>query len=442
MIKQGLFKQIDNSQLIVFRVFFGLLITLEAFGAIATGWVKRTLVEPDFTFSFIGFEWLQPLPGNGMYFYFAAMGILGLGVMLGYKYRWSIIGFTVLWSGAYFMQKASYNNHYYLLIILSAIMCFLPANRCYALDAKHKPSTAKISMPQWCRYVLIVQMAIVYTYAAVAKMYPDWLDTSVVQILLEGKKHYYIIGDFLQHKPVHYMVAYGGLLFDLLVVPFLLWRRTRKWAFMLGVFFHLFNSIVFQVGIFPYMSIALCIFFFDPETIHRIFLKKKPFYNDAQIEVPPYKNVLLTVFAIHFMVQLVSPLRHWVITDPVLWTEEGHRLSWRMMLRTKSGQTTFKVINNDTGERIPIQLNTFLSRKQRGLVHTKPDVIWQFSQRLKSIFEAKGIPVSVFVECSISVNRKPYQQLIDPNVDLTKVKWDAFQHSDWILPAKQVQVSD
>ncbi|MFT6320530.1 MAG: hypothetical protein ACJAT4_001455, partial [Granulosicoccus sp.] len=39
---------------------FGFLMVAESFGAIATGWVKKTLVDPQFTFSFFGFEWLQP----------------------------------------------------------------------------------------------------------------------------------------------------------------------------------------------------------------------------------------------------------------------------------------------------------------------------------------------------------------------------------------------
>ena len=65
-----LFKQIDNSSLIIFRIIFGLLIFLESVGAIFTGWIKRTLIDPEFTFTVIGFEWLQPLPGNGMYFYY------------------------------------------------------------------------------------------------------------------------------------------------------------------------------------------------------------------------------------------------------------------------------------------------------------------------------------------------------------------------------------
>lgn len=105
MLSQFLFRKIDNAQLVVFRVFYGLLVSAECYGAIATGWVRRTLVEPKFTFSFIGFEWLQPLPGSGMYIYFAVMGTLGLLIALGLKYRLSALTFAVLWSGVYLMQK-------------------------------------------------------------------------------------------------------------------------------------------------------------------------------------------------------------------------------------------------------------------------------------------------------------------------------------------------
>jgi len=98
-------------------VVFGALIATEAFGAIATGWLRRTLIEPEFTFNFIGFEFLQPLPGNGMYFYFVLMGIFGLLVMVGYKYRFSMFCYALMWSCVYLMQKTAYNNHYYLLVL-------------------------------------------------------------------------------------------------------------------------------------------------------------------------------------------------------------------------------------------------------------------------------------------------------------------------------------
>ena len=96
--KGKLFQEIDNSPLIIFRMLFGFLLFVESWGAILTGWVKTNLISPKVFFSFIGFEWLHPLPGYGMYFYFICMGVLGLLVMIGYRYRLSLLCFTILWT--------------------------------------------------------------------------------------------------------------------------------------------------------------------------------------------------------------------------------------------------------------------------------------------------------------------------------------------------------
>lgn len=431
-----LFKHIDNSGLIVFRIIFGLLCALEAFGAIFTGWIRRTLIEPEFTFSFIDFEWLQPLPGNWMYVYYIVMGIFGLFIMLGYKYRFSMLMFALMWTATYLMQKSSYNNHYYLLVLLSFIMVVMPANRYASLDVKINPSLKRISMPSWCKWVFVLQLFILYTYGSIAKLYPDWLDTSVIEILMKNKASYPIIGELLQQKSIHYFLAYGGILFDGLIIPLLLFKPTRKYAFFASIFFHLFNSIVFQIGIFPYMSLAFSLFFFEPKTIRNIFLKKKPFYEAEETHIPKYKPILLSIFSIYFIIQIALPLRHHFFEDNVLWTEEGHRLSWRMMLRSKRGNTTYAVIDANTNKPIPIKLRDYLTRKQQRGTSTKPDVIWQFAQHLKQDFAAKGIQIKVFVDAYVSVNGKPSKRLIDPKVDIANEEWFHFKHQDWILPSK------
>ncbi|MGF1555098.1 HTTM domain-containing protein [Paucihalobacter sp.] len=430
-----LFRHIDNSALIVFRICFGLLCFLESVGAIATGWVHATLIKPQFTFSFIGFEWLQPLPGNWMYVYYVVMGVFGLLIMIGYKYRWSALGFAIMWTATYLMQKSSYNNHYYLLCLLSFLMVLLPAHHYASVDAKQHPEIKRTSMPFWVWLVIIMQLFVVYTYGAIAKIYPDWLNTTVIEILMESKKHYYLIGDVLQEKWMHYILSYGGILFDGLVIPLLLWKPTRKWAFAASIFFHLFNSIVFQVGIFPYLSLAFCMFFFSTKTINKLFLRRKPHYEAAEIIIPKYAGVLVTVFSIYFVIQVLLPLRHHLIEDNVLWTEEGHRMSWRMMLRTKGGSTHYRVIDTKTNMSIPIKLDDYLTKKQQRGATTKPDVIWQFAQHLKKDFASQGKDVKIYVSAYVSVNGRPFKQLINPEIDLASVPWEIFKHSDWILPS-------
>ena len=435
MLNQWLYKQVDNSALVVFRVLFGFLITCEAWGAIATNWIRTTLVEPQFTFNFIGFDFLQPLPGDLMYYYYGLMGFFGVLIMLGYKYRFSILAYGVMWTCVYLMQKSSYNNHYYLLMLLLGIMACFPANRYLSLDAKQNPQNKQNHMPRWVYIVIIAQLWIVYTYASVAKLYPDWLDASVAGQLMQSKADYWLVGEMLQQKWVHWCIAYFGIFFDLLIIPALLWKPTRKAAFVISIFFHLFNSFIFHIGIFPYLSLAFTLFFFPAETIQRIFLPKKSFYDAGEVLRPKHYKPILMAFGLYFLVQIALPLRHWIIQDNVLWTEEGHRLSWRMMLRSKSGRIHFKIVDKSTGKELPFNHRDWLSRKELRSVSVKPDCIWQFCQRVKENYAAKGTDVAIYVDCKVSVNARPYHPLINPEVDMANAKWDYFWHNDWLMPS-------
>ncbi|MEJ2003721.1 MAG: HTTM domain-containing protein [Cyclobacteriaceae bacterium] len=423
---------VDNISLVIFRIIFGFLITAEAWGAILTGWVGRTFIEPAYNFPFISFSFLEPLPGNGMYYYFILMGSAGIFVMIGYKYRYAMITYALLWSGAYLMQKTSYNNHYYLLMLLCWIMCLVPANANYSVDARINENLRSNTTARWHILIFIVQISVVYFYASVAKMYPDWIRGMPVRIFFSSKENYFLVGQLLQKDWMIYAVSYGGILFDLLIVPGLLWKKTRKLAFGISIFFHLFNSAIFQVGIFPYLGIAFGIFFFDSDTVRKFF-KRKP-YKPGQLKLSPmYQKLILSMLGIYFIIQLLLPLRHWFFPGVVHWTEEGHRLSWHMMLRSKSGFVNFRV-KTDSAEWITSP-GKYLTAKQSGKIATHPDMLWQFVQILKDDLEAHGIQnAEIYAQGKASLNGRQLQPLYDPDVDMAKIEWEPFRHSSWLLP--------
>lgn len=426
---------VDIAPLAAFRILFGLLITLESWGAIATGWVRSTLVEPEHLFTFIGFGFLESLRGPGMYAYFALMGAAGIAIMLGWRYRLTALLFALLWSGAYLMQKASYNNHYYLLFLLAWIMAFLPAHRFASADVRSGRLTRREHMPRLVKLIIIGQLLIVYTYASLAKFYPDWLDTTFIRLLMEGRKDYPLIGELLQHPWVHYgMMAYG-IAYDGLVIPALLWKPTRKWAFGLSVFFHLYNSITLGIGIFPYLALAFTVFFFEEDRIRRLFFPSagpKPLLDlDFRFKL---SELIRASCAIYLLVQLLLPLRHLLIPGNVFWTEEGHRLSWRMMLRSRSGRTTYFVEYKNDGRRERVNPADYgLNAKQRGRIEAQPDFIWQFAQKIRERYAREGIEVGVYVDARARINDHAMQPLIDPEVDLTGVPWKHLFHNEWIL---------
>ena len=427
-----LFKAIDNSPLVVFRMFFGFLVACESFGAILTGWVKRVLIDTQVTFSFIGFEWLKPLPGFGMYFYFIAMGVFGLAIMLGYRYRIAIISYTILWAGVYFMQKTAYNNHYYLLLLISFLMIFLPSNSYASLDVRQNRIKEENTMPYWISLLFIIQVAIVYVFASIAKFYPDWLDGTFTRNLLADSTNVITLKKLFLQKWFYLFIAYMGIIFDLLIVPLLLFKKTRMLALLASLTFHLFNAIFLEIGIFPFFALTFALFFYEPETIRSVFLRRKTSIETDNGHSNYYgKKIVYFLIIPYLIIQLLLPLRHHFIEGDVLWTEEGHRLSWRMMLRERNGFIHIRIKDLKTGEESLYDYRKNLTDKQIQNLATKPDFIWQYCQYIKKEF--KGKEIAIFIDCKNSINRKEYKTLIDPKFDMAKAKWDYFRHNEWLL---------
>jgi hypothetical protein len=112
-----------------------------------------------------------------------------------------------------------------------------------------------------------------------------------------------------------------------------------------------------------------------------------------------------------------------------------------MMLRSRSGIISFKVINNDNGNIINVNLNDYLSKKQKTRIASYPDFIWQFAQHLKKIYSAEGADISIYVNSRVRINGSKLKPFIDPEADLAAEKWNYLWHNDWILPSKETKTS-
>lgn len=431
MLQASLFRRVDNSILIAFRILFGLLLSAEGVADILSGRVWYTFIEPRFTFTFIGFEWLQPLPGNGMIWYFAVLAILGAMVALGLCYRLAMGLYTIMWACVYFMHKEQYNNHYYLILLLCCIMAVLPAHRYASIDVWRRPAIKKEYCERWIYLLFIAQMGIVYFFGGVNKIYPDWLSGKFIAIAFRPKYGTPIIGPLYSMHWFQLLICYGGLLFDLLITPLLLYRRTRMPAFLVSCLFHIFNAITFSIGIFPFLALATTLFFFEPDKIRTLFFPKKEAFTETTPERP--RGYVTAILAIYMLVQVALPLRAFFYPGNPNWTEEGHRLSWRMMLRNKKGSVYFTVRDNSNGSTWTVWPADKLTSRQVKKIGVYPDMIWQFAQLLKREYAAKGhTNVSIFAHGAVSLNGRPAQPLIKPDADLAAIKWSWYRHSDWV----------
>jgi len=303
------------------------------------------------------------------------------------------------------------------------------------------PLLKKLSCQQWVIWIFIAQVAIVYFFAAISKLSADWFSGKFIAIQFSRLSAHPIMGILYGQKWFQLLVCYGGFFFDLLIVPLLLWKKTRPYAFLLSCLFHVFNSFTFRIGIFPYLSIALNLFFLDPGKVRRFFFKHKipPVHNENNhLHKSLYGKIVIYGLGIYLLIQVILPLRAWFFPGNVFWTEEGYRMSWKMMLRSKSGKVHFKIIDPDSGKIWNIDPSKIFTPSQVMWMAISPDIIWQYAQRIKNEFAKRGfVHVEIYAIGSVSLNRGPYRPLVNPAVNLADVEWHPFTHSDWIMPYQE-----
>ncbi len=155
--------------------------------------------------------------------------------------------------------------------------------------------------------------------------------------------------------------------------------------------------------------IALTLFFFPGETIRKRFFKRKSAANiPGPVAEPRYSRFIMAALSIYFIIQIALPLRHILIPGSVLWTEEGHRMAWHMMLRSKSGHISFHGKVPETGEQIEINLHDYFTPLQCRQIAKYPDMTWQAAQILKKIYAKKGYPtIALYAAGEVSLNGGP-----------------------------------
>ncbi|MEM6820916.1 MAG: HTTM domain-containing protein [Verrucomicrobiota bacterium] len=431
---------VDIASLVIFRIGFGYMMLWEVWRYFRNGWIDKYWIYPKYNFTYLGFDWVKPWPEEIIYYHFAFMGVLAIFIIVGFLYRISTIIFAFSFTYFFLLEQTRYLNHFYLTILIAFLMVLIPAHRCLSVDNRLGLSKPSNTAPAWAVWILQIQMAIVYFYGGIAKINVDWiLRGEPIRMWLRDKTDFPIIGGLFSQEPFIWSIVYGGVLFDLLIAPFLFWKRTRLLAFIAAVGFHLTNAIIWKIGIFPWFAIVATTIFFAPNWPRTFF--KIPTYktdpSDTSEPIWPMKpkmaalNILLIVFTIS---QLVIPFRHHLYPGPVYWTEEGHQFSWRMKLRSRRGMTTFFVTDNKTGELIRIHPEAYLTQGQYETLQTKPDIILQFVEILKKEQAKKGRDdIMIRAVSTVSINGRPRQILFDPELDLTTVK-RSFLHVPWFAP--------
>jgi Vitamin K-dependent gamma-carboxylase len=437
-----LFEQVSIAPLIVFRILFGLMMCAGTLRFALNGWIEDLYIKPKFHFTYYGFEWVKPLGEKGMYICFFIMGLSALAMAFGFLYRWSATLFFITFTYVELIDKSTYLNHYYFVSIISALLIFLPAGRNYSIDILIWPKYKTTHIPRYFLGIIKLQLGMVYFFAGVAKLNYDWLfEAMPLRIWLQPHTEMPVLGYFMDKTWVAYFFSWFGAIYDLSIPFLLLFSRSRTWAYLFVIAFHVLTYMLFQIGLFPFIMI-LCTLIFFSEKFHQSlldslssFVKKAP-SNQAYPwkSKPVTTRIFLAILLLHFGIQLMMPFRYLLYPGNLFWTEQGFRFSWRVMLMEKAGKCFFYVTDVQTGKKSEIIPADYLTRNQEKMMATQADMILEFAHFIKEDYNKNGYPnVKVTVDSYVSLNGTGSRRYIDSCVDLGSIK-ESLQHKSWILP--------
>jgi vitamin K-dependent gamma-carboxylase len=454
-VVQRLCQPVDIASLVVFRVAFGAIMLWEVWRYFTNGWIWMEYIQPSFHFKYFLFEWVQPWPGGWMYLHFWILGVLAICILTGALYRISATLFFLGVSYTFLLDQATYLNHVYLVCVISFLMIFIPCHRVLSVDAWNTSGLRSNVAPTWALWLLRFQIAVPYTYGGIAKLNADWLQGEPVRMWLAYRAQTSSVAWILTSEWMTYLISYGGLLFDLLIVPLLLWRRTRPLAYLAAAAFHLTNWYLFNIGIFPWMMIAATLLFFPPSwprdlarSVRRLLPARVAVgagmpgdapaatLNQEVVRRSPgrVEKLVIGFLALHVLVQMLLPFRHLLYPGDVAWTEEGHRFAWRMKLRDKSHTVSFTAFVPSTGAMWTLNPRDYVAQWQEDELDGRPDMMLQLAHLMADRLRQQGYrDPEVYVRSLTGLNGRRRRDLVDPTVNLA-AKERSIWPADWLLP--------
>jgi len=306
-------------------------------------------------------------------------------------------------------------------------------------------------IPYWLLFLFQFLVFLVYFYGGLSKINYDWL-------ILQQPPRFFIDANtssaLLHGDAAVYYIAYGGIIFDL-VIGFLLWnRRTFLWAALGTIIFNLSNHYIFNmgeggsIGVFPLAMTFANILFVDTAWLRRILARwgldnwgrKSSEMKKAgtQAEFFPLHKLTRNLVLLFVVVQLLLPFRYLLISKDVAWTGQASYFSWRMKILTKEVKVKFYARRKLEDVPEEINIGRIINTMQISYMAQNADMIYKFSQYLKKDFRKKwSVEPIITADIQVGLNGRPMQAFVDPNTNLAQVTYSPFKRPDWVLPMNE-----
>ncbi|KAL1139075.1 hypothetical protein AAG570_009136 [Ranatra chinensis] len=447
----------DGSSLAVIRILFGALMLIDIIDERGFSFADIFWGDPD-ECRFPLFNWLKPLPLEWMCMAYLIMWIGAFGIMLGAHFHESCLAFCIPYWYIFLLEKTRWNNHSYLFGILSIFFFFSDAHQVWSIDRRYGRVNKCQSVPLWNYGLFRFQLFLLYFIAGLKKIDSDWLGGYSMSSL----SNHWIFSPmriFLTPEQVDlWIIHVFGFLLDLTVGFWLLFDSTRTVAMFFLTSFHLMNSQIFDIGMFPFVCLITMPIFchanWPRKIINKMYslkemcgqsIKSKCDFNNTcdknctcgaiRSSIKMKHHLTVTFILLHAIIQVFLPYSHFLTKGYNNWTNGIYGYSWDMMVHSWEPLiTVVKVADNDNGKEFYID--------PRAWIHTTgwnnhADMVVQYAHCInKNVRNIKPElrNISIYIDVIVSLNGRVQQRLFDPRVDLLQVRWSPFEPVTWVLP--------
>ncbi|HET6343889.1 MAG TPA: HTTM domain-containing protein, partial [Myxococcota bacterium] len=272
-------------------------------------------------------------------------------------------------------------------------------------------------------------------FAALAKVSHDWLVEGLpLKLWLAARDELPLLGPWLGAAATAHLASWAGFFYDLSIIGWLSWRRSRPWAYGAVLLFHGCTMALFEIGMFPLIMSAVTTVFFAPGWPRHLLRRLRGLAPEAPSAPTggPLGWLPTALLVAYAAVQIAVPLRGLLYPGNLLWHEQGMRFAWRVLVREKSGSVTYRVSSATAGRTWHVNPARYLTPRQAHEMAGQPDLVLQLAHRIARDFRSRGVTdAEVRADTRVSLNGRPPRALIDPAQDLSQVP-DGLRVAPWI----------
>jgi hypothetical protein len=168
-----------------------------------------------------------------------------------------------------------HNNRAYLVVVL-AVLAMAPCGRRLSVDARLRSMRGRPALdpcaPAWPLWLLRFECATVYGASGLSKLLdPDWFGGTVTwgrvvtqEAMVRASVLPGWVADLLLDREFHTVAAKVIVATELSIAAGLWWRRSRPFAIVAAVCFHVMIELSADVQVFSYLGVAVLFVWADP----------------------------------------------------------------------------------------------------------------------------------------------------------------------------------